>query len=132
MYAIKFSKSFVKIVLKWCAIDEKGSHPMRIWCASNALIYLKRKSHDHDDQFQSLMFGTGWFWFYAELWAVFFIARIVILFKILTSHSLGNSDTAFSTAKLRDALFLEISTRQFGHVATWSRNLCTQINKYKY
>lgn len=42
--------------------------------------------------------------------------------SIITWHSLGNSLTAFSTAKLREALFFEISTRQFGHVATWSRN----------
>lgn len=38
-------------------------------------------------------------------------------------HSPGSSETAFSTAKFRDAVDLEISTRQFGHVATWSRNL---------
>lgn len=41
----------------------------------------------------------------------------------ITWHSLGSSLTAFSTAKLRDAVDLEISTRQFGQVATWSRNL---------
>jgi hypothetical protein len=40
----------------------------------------------------------------------------------ITWHSLGNSLTAFSTARLRDALFFEISTRQFGQVATWSRS----------
>lgn len=37
---------------------------------------------------------------------------------IITWHSLGSSLTAFSTAKLRDAVDLEISTRQFGQVAT--------------
>jgi hypothetical protein len=36
----------------------------------------------------------------------------------LTWHSLGSSLTAFSTAKFRDALFFDISTLQFGQVAT--------------
>lgn len=38
-------------------------------------------------------------------------------------HSDGSSETAFSTARFLDALLLDISTRQFGHVATWSRKL---------
>lgn len=41
----------------------------------------------------------------------------------LTWHSFGSSLTAFSTARLRDAVDLEISTRQFGQVAIWSRSL---------
>lgn len=38
-------------------------------------------------------------------------------------HSFGNSETAFSTAKFLEAVDLEISTRQLGQVAIWSRNL---------
>lgn len=40
-------------------------------------------------------------------------------------HSAGNSDTAFSTARLRDAVVLLISILQLGHVAISSRSLAS-------
>lgn len=46
-----------------------------------------------------------------------------------TWHSLGSSETAFSTAKFLDAVLLDISTRQLGQVATWSRSLNRKQNK---
>jgi hypothetical protein len=41
-YPIKFSKCFVKIVLKWCAFDEKGCHS---GCAFDAHLMRKFEGH---------------------------------------------------------------------------------------
>lgn len=54
---------------------------------------------------------------------IYFNGKIIEIDFVCTWHSLGSSEAAFSTAKLREAVLLEISTRQLGQVAIWSRKL---------
>lgn len=133
-----FRMQTVCFMLRCCESFEIIIHVMSIWIIWKILTFMNRSFPLAANSIKS---AICWAFFTLRLFMMFkrfcWILlstelqqnKILVLFPTqcylakLTWHSLGNSLTAFSTAKLREAVDLEISTRQLGHVATWSRSL---------